>query len=189
MQAFFSFFLSFFFSFFSLSNAHNLDMKLKFICAPLSPFQLCKQGCWYDNVQDYHVHSTNTCGQVMRHKPLPGSRVVLKWPGCLVHHTSSSPGWNNTSRPQAVQSKEQWLRRLLHPALGSTSNNCSNKPDPTAAVGGYKHPTFVCKLSEIHEFKFHCCHPAVWLCLTCLYPLAFWKCHVRWIYINWHSPL
>lgn len=91
----------FIFFFFSLSNVHNLDMKLKFICAPLSPFQLCKQGCWYDNVQDYHVHSTNTCGQVMRHKPLPGSRVVLKWPGCLVHHTSSSPGLNNTSRPQA----------------------------------------------------------------------------------------
>lgn len=39
---FFSLFVSFFFF---LSKVHNLDTKLNFICALLSPFQLCKQGC------------------------------------------------------------------------------------------------------------------------------------------------
>ena len=43
-------FFSFCFLFFFLSKVHNLDTKLNFICALLSPFQLCKQGCWYDNV-------------------------------------------------------------------------------------------------------------------------------------------
>jgi len=95
----------------------------------------------------------------MRHKP-QGS-VEVAWLLGASHFLISRLEQHFQATGWAVQSKDQWLRRLLHPALGSTSNNCSNKPDPTAAVGGYKHPTFVCKLSEIHEFKLHCCHPAV----------------------------